>query len=110
MIDTTTKDPAGSGSDEAARARLERTLGDWRTRIDDLKVQVELGAMDANDALSGKLQVVENSYLAARSSLRRARDSGSDLAAVRREIVRMVRDLKAAYEAANEVIRRSRGE
>ena len=37
-------------------------------------------------------------------------ESGSDLAAVRQDLTRIVRDLKAAYDAMNEVVRRSHGE
>jgi hypothetical protein len=110
MTNAITNDVAGTGPDREGIYRLEHTLGDWRARIDDLKVQLELGAMDANDTLSEHLRVVQNAYLAARSSLTHARESGSDLAAVRRDVTHMVRALKAAYEAMDEAVARSHKE
>jgi hypothetical protein len=110
MTNSTTNHSAGAGSEQGTLGRLERTLDEWRARIDELKIQLELGAKDANDSLTEKFQVVQNGYLAARSSLRHAQESGSDLAAVRQDLTRIVRDLKAAYDAMNEVVRRSHGE
>jgi predicted nucleic acid-binding Zn-ribbon protein len=110
MPNTTSNGSEAPASEVDSIDRLEHALREWRTRLDDLKVQLDLGAMEAKDKLTKKLQVAQNAYLAARSSLSHAQESGSDLAAVREDVMRVLRDVKAAYDAVNEVVRRSRTE
>jgi hypothetical protein len=110
MTDTTTNDSTTSTSDEGTIAWLERVLSHCRTRIDELKVQIDLGSMTANDVISKEMEEIQNAYLAARSKLRYARASGSDLTKLHEDVVNLLRDLKSAYDAVTEVVRRSHDE
>jgi hypothetical protein len=110
MTNTTTNDTGPAAPGEDTIERLEHTLREWRTRIDDLKVQLDLGAMQTKDKVTKQLNVAQNAYLAARSSLSRAQAPGCDLAAVRADVRRVLHDLKAAYDAVVQVVQRSQGE
>ena len=90
--------------------RLDSALRDWRTRIDDLKVQLDLAAMDAKDTLDKQLEVAQNAYLAARSRLSQTHNVGSDLKAVSRDVEAVLHNLKEAFDAVTDVVRRSRSE
>ncbi|MBS1837559.1 MAG: hypothetical protein JST64_07660 [Actinobacteria bacterium] len=55
---------------EDLRGQLaELELDQWKARIDDLEVQMHLGAMGAMDRLTPLVEKLRNSYLDARSSV-----------------------------------------
>jgi hypothetical protein len=108
MTDTTNHDEAAPPPEHDVFERIDETLDEWRGRIDELKVQLDLAAKDARDELRTRIDVAENVYLAARSGLADARnDAGSDADAARRSLDRLLRDLKDAFDAAVAVVRRS---
>jgi len=89
---------------------VERLLNEWRTRIDELKVQVDLAVKDVRDEVGDQLKIAENVFLAARSRLSNARnDTGADLKGMRRDIEGLLQDLKGVYDASIAVVRRGRG-
>ncbi len=102
--DTSTTDNQGTAQD------LDHTLDHWRTRIDELKVQVDLATLDIREELAKRLEVTENVYLAVRSRLSDARhDSGSGMAGVHRSVDQLLVDLRRAYDDAEAVVKRSHG-
>jgi predicted nucleic acid-binding Zn-ribbon protein len=103
---TETSGSKGDGTEE-----LERDLEHWRARIDELRVQIDLGSKDAKEGLADRLERVENAYLAAKSRLAEARaDASANLASVREAVDALVHDLHLAYDDAKEAYRRGSGE
>jgi hypothetical protein len=98
--------PAGGGGPVEM---LERTLDQWRGRLDGLKVQVDLATLDVREDLAKRLEVTENLYLAVRSRLSDARhDTGRDVAKVGQAVDQLLLDLRLAYDDAEAVMKRSR--
>ncbi len=96
--DTTTLDGAAT----------EQVLEEWRGRIDELRLQLDLAAMDVRDQLRERIDVAENAYLAARSGLADAgRDTADALAAGRLAVEQLLHDLERAYQSAEAVVRRA---
>ncbi len=97
---------------ESQRPGIEeigRALDGWRSRIDELMVQLDLGNLDMRDEIRRRLDVTQNVYLAARSRLSDARrDADANLSTIRLALEQLLRDLSAAYDAAEAVVRRSR--
>ncbi|MGC8462571.1 MAG: hypothetical protein ACP5P9_02725 [Acidimicrobiales bacterium] len=89
-------------------AAAEQALQEWRGRIDELRLQLDLAAMDVRDQLRERIDVAENAYLAARSGLGEAgRDTADALAAGRLAVEQLLRDLERAYQSAEAVVRRA---
>jgi hypothetical protein len=91
--------------------RLDKTLEQWRGRIDELIVQADLASKGVRDEMHARLQTAENAYLAARSRLARGRDDmGEDVSSLRHDVERLLGDVKRAFEksqhAAREVVSR----
>jgi len=108
MDTTESKTPATTPEEEDQTiAQLDGALGEWRTRLDDLKVQLDLAAMDAKDHLSEQITMAQNACLAARSRLLGSHSVDADLKAVSEDVKRVLHDLKQAYEAVSDVVRRS---
>ena len=115
MSDTTARNTGAEQSEEDAESQrlgieqIGRVLDGWRSKIDELLVQGDLGNLDMRDEVRRRLEVTQNAYLAARSRLSEAkRDAGSNLSALRLTLEKLLGDLSAAYEAAEAVLRRSR--
>jgi len=81
-------------------------LDQWRSKIDDLMVQIDLADLDVRDEIRKRLETTENAYLAARSRLSQAVDS--NLSSVRDALEQLIRDLRTAYDSTEAVVRRSR--
>ncbi len=113
MADTTGSDKAGSDETSSGHDTLEqlgRALDAWRSRIDELLVQLDLAAMDAREDIRSRIDGAENAYLAARSRLSDARaDAGSNLASARQGVESLLSDLQQAYDSAVEALRRGSG-
>jgi len=105
---TTTKGKSPS-SEETTIDRLERLLDEWRGRIDELLVQVNLASKDVSEEARSRAAAAENAYLAARSRLREMpRDAGANLGSLRSGVERLIDDLRRAYDSAQAAIRRGR--
>jgi len=90
--------------------KLDRTLDQWRARIDELKVQVDLATLDVREDLAKRLEVTENVYLAVRSRLSDARkDTEKDVVGLRQSVDQLLADLRRAYDDAEAVVKRSHG-
>ncbi len=113
MPGTQTDDAGGSRSDGQENLDLLQQLGKaldaWRTKIDELRVQLDLADLDVRDEVRKRLDVAQNAYLAARSRLSDARsDAGANLNTVRQGIDQLLKDLREAYDSAEAVVRRAR--
>jgi ElaB/YqjD/DUF883 family membrane-anchored ribosome-binding protein len=90
---------------------LERLLEEWRGKIDELLVQVDLASKDVSEDVRSRATAAENAYLAAKSQLREIpKDAGSNLGALRSGIEKLLDDLRQAYQSAEAAVRRSRPE
>jgi len=81
--------------------RLNRALDEWRARIDELLVQLDLAGKDVHDEVRTRAEAAENVYLAARSKLADAgHDAGGDARSAVTAAEQLLRDLQLAYDAA----------
>ena len=86
---------------------VNRTLDEWRTRIDELKVQADLAKLDVRERAAKQLEVAQNVCLAAFSMLSDARhDAAVNADTLRQGIEQLLHDVKRAMEAAQAVIDR----
>jgi len=89
--------------------RLNRALDEWRARIDELLVQLDLAGKDVHDEVRTRAEAAENVYLAARSKLADAgHDAGGDARSAVTAAEQLLRDLQLAYDAAEAAVRRGR--
>ena len=83
------------------------TVDQWKARIDELKVQVDLAKLDTRERATKQLDIAQNACLAAYSKLR---DAGKDVVTnadtLRDGVQKLLQDIKAAFEAAQAVINR----
>jgi hypothetical protein len=99
-----------AAADGAAMVQAGRALDEWRGRLDELRLQLDLAAMDVRDHVREQLDVAENAYLAAKTGLGDARDdTATSLHEVRLSVDQLLNDLERAYEAAEAVVRRGAG-
>ena len=108
MPDTTTAQPDGE-KDQDVIERLGRALDEWRARLDELQVQLNLAKLDLREEVRARVDITENVYLAARSRLTDLRnDIGSNFGSARRGTEQVLHDLRLAYDAAEDVVRRAK--
>jgi HPt (histidine-containing phosphotransfer) domain-containing protein len=87
--------------------RLQRELTEWRARIDELIVQLDLASMDVRDELSRQLGSAANAGLAALSGLGQLRDDlAANLPSPRETVGGVLRDLQRTYAQARAAIER----
>ena len=83
------------------------TLDQWKARIDELKVQVDLAKLDTRERATKQLDIAQNACLAAYSKLRDAgKDAVVNADTLRDGVQKLLQDVKAAFEAAQAVITR----
>ncbi len=83
------------------------SLDQWRSRIDELKVQVDLARLDTRERATKQLDIAQNACLAAYSKLREAgRDAVTNADTLREGVQKLLNDVKEAFEAAQAVITR----
>jgi hypothetical protein len=115
MSDTQAETTGSTQSENGAACQgldvdqIGKALDGWRSKIDELLVQLDLGQLDLRDEIRTRLDTTQNVYLAARSRLSDARqDAGANVNSLRTALEKLLHDLEAAYEAAEAVVRRSR--
>ena len=103
--DATPRDGATHRDDPAER--LQRELTEWRAKIDELIVQLDLASMDLRDELSKQLGSAANAGLAALSGLGQLRDDlASNLPSPQETVGGVLRDLQRTYAQAKAAIER----
>ncbi len=99
--------PAGSTDDQDVLEGLQASLTDWRTKIDELVVQLDLAGMELREALAHELAKVHNAGLALKSGLRHARQDLMDAGPAGKDaITEALVDLQQAFDAARAVVTR----
>jgi hypothetical protein len=94
---------------ELGRDTVRATLDAWRARIDNLRIQVELGRMDVDDEVSDSIGGAESVWATARDRLTAASLEASDVRVALTEGLRAARaDLQAAVDLAQERIEAAR--
>ena len=83
------------------------TVDQWRARIDELRVQVDLAKLETRERATKQLEIAQNACLAAYSKLRDAgKDAVGNVDTLRDGVQKLLKDVKAAFEAAQAVITR----
>ncbi len=94
---------------ELGRETVQATLDAWRARIDNLRLQVELGRMEVDDEVTESIGGAESSWATARDRLTAASLEVSDIRVALAEGLRAARaDLQAAVDLAQERIEAAR--
>jgi hypothetical protein len=107
-VSTSTSGEASPNRPDAVD-RLQEALAAWRSRLDELIVQLDLASMELRDALSSQLNAAENAGLALRSGLTYAgEDVAGGLAGPRDTIATVLEDLHSAVESAKRAVREAR--
>jgi len=106
-----TADPGGAATAQEQKSEvvdaMTGTLDQWKARIDELKVQVDLAKLDARDQATKQLDIAQNACLAAYSKLREAgHDAAVNADTLRDGVQKLLHDVKEAFEAAQAVITR----
>jgi len=79
----------------------------WKARIDELTVQVDLAKLETRDRATKQLEIAQNACLAAYSKLRDAgHDAVTNADTLREGVQKLLNDIKEAIEAAQAVITR----
>ena len=116
MSDTTSNRPTVDQSDQredelSAIERVGVLLDEWRAKTDELLVKLDLADLDIRDQVRSQLASTQNAYLAARSRLSDTRsDAAANLGAIRLGLDQLLRDLRAAYDAGADALRRGSSE
>jgi hypothetical protein len=95
---------------ELGRETVQATLDAWRARIDNLRLQVDLGRMEVDDEVGESIGRAETAWAAARDRLTAASFEASDVRLALSEGLEAARsDLQAAVDLAQERIEAARG-
>ena len=96
---------------ETAEARsdlfdqIDRTLSEWRAKIDELVVRLDLANLDLRDEVRKNLDATQNAYLAAHSKLSDARrEACSSVHTVESSLKKLLHDLTLAFEATQAAV------
>ncbi len=105
-----TPEPGATAEDAPSTTFVDSmtgTVDQWRARIDELMVQADLAKLDVREQATKQLEIAQNACLAAYARLRDAgRDATANADTLRDGVQKLLQDVKAAFEAAQEVIAR----
>ena len=95
-------------NDEMVRFNeVMRILDDWKTRIDELRVQVDLAKLDLRDEAAKQLDLARTVNSAAASKLRDAyQDAAGTAETLRLGVHEFLHDINEAFDAVQAVISR----
>jgi hypothetical protein len=107
-----TDQPANDGTpdtDQQDRANeVLHVLDQWKTRVDELRVQLDLAKLDLRDHATRQIELACNANLAATSKLRDAyHDATTTAEELRDGVEELVRDVKEAFDAVQNVLSRA---
>jgi len=100
---------ADTGDSDRSRVEsiLSEAVDDWKSRIDELRVQADLAKLDVRDQATKQLDIAQNSCLAAATKLREAgHDAAVSVRALADGVRNLLNDVKSAFDAAKAVIDR----
>jgi hypothetical protein len=80
----------------------------WKTRVDEIRVQLDLAKLDLRDHATRQLELARNANFAATPMLRAAyRDATATAQALQNGVDELIDDVKAAFAAMQEVLDRN---
>ena len=92
-----------------AIAQLGKELDEWRAKVGELLVKLDLANLDIRNEIRMRMEIAQNAFLATRSRLRAARaDADTNLSSLRLGLEQLMRDLSNALDAAEAVVHRGR--
>ena len=102
----TTAEDGQVSPDEMARVNeVMRRLDAWKTRIDELRVQVDLAKLDLREEAAKQLDLARNVNHVAASKLRVAyEDAASNADTLRQGVHEFLHDVDEAFDAVQAVI------
>lgn len=87
--------------DELRRALARAELDQWRGRIEDLEVQIDLGSKEARDRLQPLLTQLQNRWLDARRQFDQATSAAGDaFDQLQSGLEQAMRDIRSAVSSA----------
>ena len=115
MVQSTPSDEQHLGDDPRGQVRslprIGRTLDEWRARIDELVVQLDLANLDLRDEVRKSVNATQNAYLAAHSKLSDARgDACTSLHTLQQSLEKLLRDLARTFVETQAAVKRSLGD
>lgn len=88
--------------------RIGRTLDEWRAKIDELVVQLDLANLDLRDEVRKSADAMQNAYLAAHSKLSDARgDACSSVQTLQASLEKLLHDLALAFDETRAAVKRT---
>ena len=104
----TTAEDGQVSPDEMVRVNeVMRRLDAWKTRIDELRVQVDLAKLDLREEAAKQLDLARNVNQVAASKLRVAyEDAASNADTLRQGVHEFLHDVDEAFDAVQAVIAR----
>jgi hypothetical protein len=91
--------------------RIGRTLEEWRAKIDELVVQLDLANLDLRDEVRKSADATQNAYLAAHSKLSDVRgDACASVHTLEAGLEKLLRDLTLTFEETQAAVKRAREE
>lgn len=88
--------------------RIGRTLDEWRARVDDLVVQLDLANLDLRDEIRKSTDAAQNAYLAAHSKLSDARGGAClSVQALQASLEKLFHDLTVAFGETQAAVKRT---
>jgi gas vesicle protein len=88
--------------------RIGRALDEWRAKIDELVVQLDLAHLDLRDEVRKSADATQNAYLAAHSKLSDARgDACSSVQTLQASLEKLLHDLALAFDETQAAVKRT---
>ena len=107
--DTFSEPSAGEAIVRSYVQQVEQAIAEWRTRIGELTIQLDLAYRDIRDEASERLDATQNVYLAARSRLPElANESDVNLGDLFQRLEQLMQDLADAHQAAKVAVNKHR--
>jgi len=109
---STTPVSAGSAETSAEQNHGAKEMLDlvdrWKTRVDEIRVQLDLAKLDLRDHATRQLELARNANFAATPKLRAAyHDASATAQALRDGVDELLDDVKEAFAAVQEVLDRN---
>ena len=104
---TTAANAQASPDDEVRVNEAMRQLDAWKTRIDELRVQVDLAKLELHEEAAKQLDLARNVNHVAASKLRVAyQDAATNADTLRQGVLEFLHDVDEAFDAVQAVISR----
>lgn len=101
LADLDGAEPQADASDAEYKAQVDRLIATWRTWIDEMIVQLDLGRMDVRDEAGAVAHRLENAWLSLKNEAERlGADADTSATDLRRDVGTLLGDLRRAAGTA----------